>query len=340
MIGYTLKFCWVICLMIAGLGLSSCGEAQNVPLSEKERLQEEAMTDSLSQAYSFVEYENGKKIINLDKVSFLSDNPLPLWFPLLIGGIFLLIVGGMYYTRHQRDVGVSRRNVILGILLILFYLSEVMFFLFENEGGSIAYYMESATVGWIWAILGVFLTIIICFVQWIISGMYLLSIHRVHLSFYSFIASNVVCTLSLFLYTLGVAKEFFSKYLLLIVLVVSVIHIIVMIVNNIKEGNCRMLLLEIPLYLVGLPATMLSFIMFFMAVSIVLAAIFVKNVYKWMTGGTFDPTSSSDRKFSMSGLAKSCKNCSHYSHSDGRCMFGNGYGEPYTDCWGCSEYKD
>lgn len=330
----------VVCVLFIGLYFTSCNDSEKTINSDEKGIEEVAKIDSVTQDYTFIEYENGKMVVDLDKVPLFADNPLPIWFPLLIGGLFLLISGTMYFTRRKRYVGLGVRNVVLGVLLMLFYLLEIMFFLFKKDGGSIAYYMEPNTVGWFFAILGIVLTIIICFAQWIVSGMYMLSTHRLHLSFYSFLISNLICTLSLFLYTLGVAKTFLSKYLLLIMFVVSLIHIIIMIINNIKEGTGRMLLIEIPLYLICLPATMLSLILFIMAVAIVLAVYFVKKVYVAMTGGSFVPQNSSDKKSSLSGLPKSCKSCSHYNHSDRECNFGLGYGEPYIDCFGCSSYSD
>ena len=242
---------------------------------------------------------------------------LPMWYPLVVLGIFFL-VRCLQRNDFELTGHIQADRTISALAFILLFGSELLYCLCKREGGSFFYYMDPDVVGWIVTIIAFLMTFIVIIGQFI---WYLKFIGVLHDRSYSYF-TNLGVWLGIIVLTVmnifGICEEFLDKHQEHILLAIIGIHIITVIVQNILEGTIYMILLEIPLFILGSLAFILSSIV---AVILLFMSIFSRD------SSSSQHSSSSTKE---PGPPASCKECSHYDISGGYCHCYEEDKDPYS----------
>lgn len=239
-----------------------------------------------------------------------------MWYPLVVLGIFFLV-----RFLHSDDfvitgkIQVDRTISALGFLLL--FGSEVLYCLCNREGGGLFYYMDPDVVGWIVTIIAFIMTFIVIIGQFIWYLKFIDILHDKPYSYYSNIGVWIGFVVLVVIDMFGIYREFFDKNQEYILLAIIGIHLLIVIVQNILEGTIYMILLEIPLFILGLFAFILS--------SMVTVILLVLSIFGRGSSSSQYSSSSAEEP----GPPASCNECSAYDISGRYCHYYKEDKEPY-----------
>lgn len=230
---------------------------------------------------------------------------LPIWYPLVILGLY-------FWTTflHKRDYVLfeneSADKVLSCVSYILLFGSELLYFVLPHAGGGMFYYMDPDVVGWIVTIVAVIMTFVVAFKQFFNYLDFAYSLHEHKFVAYSEMLVFLLCAVTVILRMFGVFEAFLDEYMYHIIFALVGFHLLAIVILNFVEGTHWFILLEIPLYILGL---------FAFALLSVVALIFI--VFTLVTAMlTHDSGSSgSDSEEPI----RSCEECAFYDLSDHYC---------------------
>ncbi len=243
---------------------------------------------------------------------------LPEWYPMVMLGVYLWT---SFLHKHDYEVlaNESADKVLSCFSYILLFGSELLYFVLPHAGGGMFYYMDPDVVGWLVTIIAVVLTAIVIFKQFFHYIDFAYSLHEHTFVAYSgmfvFLLSAVLVILRMF----GLFETFLDEYMSIIILAVVGFHLLAIVILNFKEGTHWLILLEIPLFFLGLLAFSL------VAIVALLYVVFV-FVLGMFTASSDSSSSGSDEEAPL----QSCKECLFYDISGHYCNYYKSDKDPYT----------
>jgi len=242
---------------------------------------------------------------DMDKFVILNYE-LPIWYPWVVFGLFLILL--FLHRNNYEFTGNRQIDRTLSVLgFILLFGSELVYFVSPNEVGTFFYYMNPEVVGWGLAIIAFIMTFVVIIAQFF---WYLELVGTLHDSSYSCYSNFLVTLLIIVLLTMkifGIYEDFLDEYMLDILEVIIAIHVIIITIQNFHENTSYMILLEVPLFLLGILASLLISIV---AVCMIFATVFLGK------SDSSEPSSSDE-----SEPPKSCKECHFYDIAGRHCRY-------------------
>ena len=243
---------------------------------------------------------------------------LPEWYPLIVLGFYLWT---SFLHRHDNELlgNESADKVLSCISYILLFGSELLYFVLPHAGGSMFYYMDPDVVGWLVTIIAVILTFIVVFKQFFHYIDFAHSLHGHTFVAYSgmfvFLLSAVLVILQMF----GLFEAFLDEYMFYIVFAVLGLHLLAIVILNFMERTHWLILLEIPLFFLGL----FAFSLVAIVALLYIAFVFVLNMFTASSGSS---SSGSDEEAPL----QSCNDCMFYDVSGRYCDYYRSDKDPYT----------
>lgn len=245
---------------------------------------------------------------------------LPEWYPLLVLGLYLWT--SFLHKRNYRLLGDKSGDKVLScISYILLFGSELLFVVLPHAGGTMFYYTDPDKVGWLVSIIAVILTFIVVFKQFFHYIDLAKSLHKHSFVAYSgmfvFFLSAVLGILKM----LGLFETFLDEYMSFIIVAVVGLQFLAIVILNIIERTYWLILLEIPLFFLGLLASSLVAVV----ALVYFVLIFVLGLLSAGSG-----SSSSSSETNREAPLQSCNDCMFYDVSGRYCNYYKSDKDPYT----------
>lgn len=244
------------------------------------------------------------------------DYHLPIWYPLIVLGIYLWTD---FLHKHDYEVlaNESADKVLSCFSYILLFGSELLFFVLPHAGGGMFYYMNPDVVGWLVTIIAVVLTFIIVFKQFFHYIDFAYSLHEHTFVAYSGMFVFLLSAVLVILQMLGLFEAFLDEYMSYILFAAVGIHLLAIVILNFVEGTYWLIILEIPLFFLGL-----------LAFSLVAIVALLYIVFTFVLGMLSASSSSSGSD--EDAPLQSCNECMFYDISGHYCNYHKSDKDPYT----------
>lgn len=183
--------------------------------------------------------------------TYLINYPLPLWYPLIALGLFI-IVCIFHYLEYEITNDQRTDNLICGAAYLLLFASQFLYITMPHKGETMFYYMAPDVVGWTVAIIAFILTAAILCLQFILYMKFTENLHAHPFTYTTNFAAVVAVLAITWLKIVGLFEDFIDEHLYIFIIAVVSILTLSAIIQNIIEKSYWQILIEVPLLLLGL----------------------------------------------------------------------------------------